>query len=95
MTSTLTIAQRHKIYKQIEGILEEGTHRNFPWICNTIEGLGFHVVDFPEFLSKRPEKDDDGFEVGSHSAWFRESNVKSRLKLIRECIKETAPKKRK
>jgi hypothetical protein len=94
----LTKAQRHKIYKRcLNECLDCKKSGSLFYICWALAqaiGGNYHsgTVDydiFPEFMSKKPT------EETSHSAWFGSEDYDSRIKVLRACIRQTAPKKRK
>lgn len=89
----LTKEKRHKYYKLALSILLEKSS-NFH-ICSIL----YRLIDleewpnaelFPEFFAKRPTTPcPDGT-----SKWWTSRDKKSRIKVLRACIRETAPKKR-
>jgi hypothetical protein len=96
----LTKEQRHKHYKVLESILVKGTHGNFPWICNILSTeFKSQITDYPELIKRQPIYDADGNRMecicGYGVAWFKEEDVRPRIKIVRACIRETEPKPRK
>jgi hypothetical protein len=90
----LTKAQRHEIYNGALHLLEDGSS---DFICCAIsrfnEGNWPKKTQFPEFYKKEPkEKPKDGT-----TKWWPldDSGFEERKRVLRACIRETAPKKRK
>lgn len=89
-----TKEQRHEIYNSLLDILNERKHPNFPWMCNILL-FEFHsnIKEFPELVAKHPDVTPEGtLFVDIDCAWFAEADVQSRIKIVKACIRETAPK---
>lgn len=92
---TDTKAKRHDFYKKAA---TEYNKTELMFICSALDSVFFEATRripcvtaryFPELLKHKPK----GSVLGA--AWFDFGDRKRRIKILKACIKETAPKKRK
>lgn len=95
-------SQRHKYYKEALVKLRDKNRKGANGLCIILgyimEPKEYHlpiyyqnVIDsFPELLAKRPKH-----ITYRGSVWFPEADKESRIAILKSCIKQTAPKKRK
>ena len=94
----LTKAQRHECYTQAVKMHETGM-KNF--MCSSLSGAlksigiekevsSYEVIDFyfPELVAKRP------IITETVNCWWNIYEQKQRIKVLRACIRETAPRKK-
>lgn len=94
---TDTKTKRHEAYKYAYKILKLADSRVF--ICNHLDSFfyfhghkrapSYSAKYFPELLKRKPK------DVKVGDAWFRWYEVTKRLKVLKDCIKETKPKAKK
>lgn len=87
----MTTEQRHVIYKKALELFEL---RESVYMCGCIKmviGAGASMKELTEFQSMKPLKP---YHVGLIlDTWFDPIDRASRIKLLKKCIKLTAPKK--